>query len=780
MSNNTGINTGIKPKEITVKVRPVSECDRSQDKATLQGFSRAWVNKDALIFLTGGVESGKRCWVERTVPATATAAPKDATSETAPGSSPGLGDPVRRQALLSLLPGSKMPQNIVFMTEAYRKACGFHLGDIVTIRPDQDMAVPSAQFVEAEPLDEIGSEQETASWEGAAWFQLKRAGHVLPGLRIDCTVAGFKKSLQIRAVDSKTDNVASFGETSVIRIRNVSPLPDGVPAAPKKLEVTGIPGLAAEEKKLNRFFRGFNTTFLHKGQQRSCGIVIHGGRGAGKSYVLDRIAATGWGKVFRIEENDKSSTVEEAFKQASAQRPSIILVDGLHALIGKDRPNSGTIATKLGQQLDQLAEEAWKTDTLPKVLVVASCLDYMTDVPAELQKLTRFERNIPLSIPNAQGRREILETLSGPLPPEDKESMLTMLAQQTHAFNPSDLCRLMGHAVEILAERLDPLQENATTSEGEPVPFVSREDLEQALRSTRPTAMHDVNLKPPTIHWQDVGGQEGLKKALRRMIALTTTTDPEVHKLILDPPKGLLLYGPPGCSKTLSAQAMATESGFNFFAVKGAELLNMYVGESERAVRQLFERARAASPSIIFFDEIDSIGGARSGGGGGGRGGINRSQGSVNMLTTLLTEMDGFEALTGVLILAATNRPEDMDPALLRPGRFDRVVYVGLPDLAGREAIFSMNLGRLRIADDVDMGELAELSDGFSGAEIKQICSMASNRAIDAWLDGERSGEDSVIRMGDAVEAVNTLPRGVTPAMLDDYERWARRFAKQV
>ncbi|KAL2755185.1 hypothetical protein ACRALDRAFT_1064894 [Sodiomyces alcalophilus JCM 7366] len=768
-------NSRLKPKEITAKVRPVSECDRSQDKATLQGFSRIWVNKDALILLTGGVESGKRCWVERTVPATPKdAASKDAAAEAALDTLRVSNHPVRRQALLSSLPGSKMPQNIVFMTEAYRKACGFHLGDIVTIKLDQDTAVPPAQLVEAEPLDEMGGDQEAAAWEGAAWFQLKRAGHVLPGLQIDCTVAGFKKTLRIQAVDSETDNVASFGENSTIRIRNASSLADGVPAAPRKLVVTGIPGLAAEEKKLNRFFRGFNTTFLHKGQQRSCGIVIHGGRGAGKSYVLDRIAATGWGKVFRIEENDKSSTVEDVFKQASAQRPSIILIDGLHTLIGKDRPNAGTITTKLGQQLDQLAEEAWKTNTLPKVLVVVSCLDYVTDVPLELQKLTRLERNFPLSIPNAQGRREILETLSGPLPPEDKDSMLTMLAQQTHAFNPSDLCRLMGHAVETLAERLDPLQEDPALEE---VPFVRRGDLEQALRLTRPTAMHDVNLKPPTVHWQDVGGQEGLKKALRRMIALTTTTDPEVRKLILDPPKGLLLYGPPGCSKTLSAQAMATESGFNFFAVKGAELLNMYVGESERAVRQLFERARAASPSIIFFDEIDSIGGARGGGSGAG---LNRSQGSVNMLTTLLTEMDGFEALTGVLILAATNRPEAMDPALLRPGRFDRVVYVGLPDLAGREAIFKMNLGRLRTAGDVDLSELARLSEGFSGAEIKQICSMASNRAIDAWLDGERSGEDSVIRMADVVEAVETLPRGVTNAMLDDYDRWARRFSKQI
>lgn len=586
----------------------------------------------------------------------------------------------------------------------------------------------------------------------------------------------------VTRVNSERDSTARFDDASSVRIQNPGSGDavevDGAQDRPTKLVVSGIPGLASEEKRLNSFFRGFNTRFLHQGQQRSCAMVIHGGRGTGKSYILDRVAATGWGKVFRIEENDKSTAVEEVFKQARASRPSIILIDGLQALIGKDRPNSGTIATRLGQQLDLLAEEAWEAHTLPRVLVLASCIDYMSDVPPELQKLTRFERNIALAIPNADGRRQILETMSGPIDPAEKDTALSWLSKQTHAYNASDLCKLMGTALEVLAERVDPAQDGIDDLETTPV-YVTTADLEQALRSTRPTAMHDVNLKPPTIHWADVGGQESLKKALQRMIRLTTTTDPSIRRLILTPPKGLLLYGPPGCSKTLSAQAMATESGFNFFAVKGAELLNMYVGESERAVRRLFERARSASPSIIFFDEIDSIGGQRAGGGGNGGGASARSQGSVNMLTTLLTEMDGFEALTGVLILAATNRPEAIDPALLRPGRFDRFVYVGLPDQAGREAIIGMNMSRLRTAPDLDIPALATLADGFSGAELKQICSMASNRAVDAWLDGDRSDEESMIRMQDVVAAIESTPRGVTRDMVQGYESWARRFSRQ-
>lgn len=216
---------------------------------------------------------------------------------------------------------------------------------------------------------------------------------------------------------------------------------------------------------------------------------------------------------------------------------------------------------------------------------------------------------------------------------------------------------------------------------------------------------------------------------------------------------------------------MATESSFNFFAVKGAELLNMYVGESERAVRTLFERARAASPSIIFFDEIDSISGQRTGPG-------QMKSGGVNMLTTLLTEMDGFESLTGVLVLAATNRPESIDPALLRPGRFDRCVYVGPPDLAAREAVFRVHLRGLSVSSDVDITALAEKAEGHSGAEIQAICDEAGMVVMERF-DEDGSGEEKLeIKMADLVGALDRTPRNITRGMIEGYEKWSRQFKK--
>lgn len=229
--------------------------------------------------------------------------------------------------------------------------------------------------------------------------------------------------------------------------------------------------------------------------------------------------------------------------------------------------------------------------------------------------------------------------------------------------------------------------------------------------------------------------------------------------------KGILLYGPPGCSKTLSAQAMATEVGFNFFAVKGAELLNMYVGESERAVRDIFARARAASPSIIFFDEIESIGSKRENGG--------RNNG-VNVLTTLLNEMDGIETLKGVMVLAATNQPQSLDLALLRPGRFDKLLYVAPPDFAGREEILRVRTGKMDIAEDVDISELSRLTDGYSGAETVNICQTACDYVLEKCMAADNPADPTFkVQMEDFRNAIKTVKKQITPELIQGYEKWA-------
>ncbi|KAH6607212.1 aaa family atpase [Trichoderma cornu-damae] len=781
-------------KSIDAKVRPLANV--SLERASLLGAARIYVSKDSLISLTGSLDSGRPCIVESLQ-----------TDDDTTGDGPAAGDAQtgkRRGASLWVLPEKNISPNVVMMTRAFQEAAGFRLGDVVRIALGETAETPDAEEVVVQDAAGQADQQKDAaaesrhppSWEFSISVSLDRAEQVFPGMVLDgVSINRLRRTFKIVSVNGQPDNLARFRlASSTVRILRPGDGEDApedaqaaAAAASAPLAVTGVPGLSSQINAINRFLRGFGRPFWVKDERESCGFVIHGGHGTGKTLILQRIAATNWGRAHWIRPSDKLSSIRETFKQAQSQQPSLLFIDGLEDILAKERSNRDSVVEALGEELDALSAAASAANALPRVVVIATCLDYLADVPAKLQKRSRFRENIALPIPRAAERLEILRFFNPPVQAEEKESCLVSLASKTHAYNGDDLANLVLNAKKILGNRLDDEAAAAHSTDmdttGETTRetrqpqehFLTSQDMEQALRITRPTAMHDINLKPPTIHWQDVGGQESLKKVLSRMIKNTKDTNPSSRHVLRQPPKGLLLYGPPGCSKTLSAQAMATESSFNFFAVKGAELLNMYVGESERAVRTLFERARAAAPSIIFFDEIDSIGGARAGGNGAA---AARSSGSVNMLTTLLTEMDGFESLTGVLVLAATNRPEAMDPALLRPGRFDQILYVGPPDLSAREAVFGVHLRGLALAPDVDIPELARIADGCSGAEIKAICNEAGLAVLDRCDEDETGTEKMEIRMADLVAAIEKTPRNITAMMISGYEMWSRQFKR--
>ncbi|KAH0497326.1 hypothetical protein TgHK011_004639 [Trichoderma gracile] len=782
-------------KSIDAKVRPLANV--SLERASLLGAGRIYVSKDSLISLTGSLDSGRPCIIERLQT-------DDASGE---GSAAGDAEASkRREASLWVLPEKNVSPNVVMMTRAFQEATGFKLGDVVRITLAENAVVPDADEVVVQDTTSEADQQKDAaakpkhppSWEFSISISLDRAEQVFPGMVLEgVNINKLRRTFKVVSVNGQSNNMARFKlASSTVRILQPGDSKDALEDAQMAttesgpLAVTGVPGLSSQVNVINQFLRGFGRPFWIKNERESCGFVIHGGHGTGKTFILQRIAATNWGRVHWIRPTDKLSTIRETFKLAQSQQPSLLFIDGLEDILAKERSNRDSVIEALGEELDNLSAAAAAANALPQVVVIATCLDYLADVPAKLQKRSRFRENVALPIPRATERLEILRFFDPPIQAEEKEACLASLASKTHAYNGDDLANLVLNAKKILGNRLDDEAAAATTagsvgteaagtvSSGTQQPrehYLTLQDMEQALRITRPTAMHDINLKPPTIHWRDVGGQASLKKVLSRMIKNTKDTNPSSRHVLRQPPKGLLLYGPPGCSKTLSAQAMATESSFNFFAVKGAELLNMYVGESERAVRTLFERARAAAPSIIFFDEIDSIGGSRTGDNGAA---AARSSGSVNMLTTLLTEMDGFESLTGVLVLAATNRPEAMDPALLRPGRFDQILYVGPPDLAAREDVFGVHLRGLALAADVDITELARITDGYSGAEIKAICNEAGLAVLDRCDEDETGTEKMEIRMADLEAAIEKTPRNITPMMISGYEMWSRQFKR--
>jgi len=550
------------------------------------------------------------------------------------------------------------------------------------------------------------------------------------------------------------NKIAHFASTSRVKIIDehdeaLEPVSDG----PRpKLHVSGIAGVDQALKKLNDFLADFNTVEKTSPDwgRRACGVLLHGANGSGKTLLLDKIAQTGWGKVFRIEADTKLQSIRDAFKEARLSAPSIIVVDDLDTVVASEPGKPSPASKLLGEEMDRLSLDS------PKIIVAAATAA-PSSIPRPLRKRGRFTTEILLPIPDADARKQILRSLAPQDSSDAQRALLDRLGDRTHAYTPEDLGLLLDEACAVARRRRRHDEDEGVGRASE----LTQPDLDAALLSVRPTAMHDVTLQPPKVRWSEIGGQHGIKQALRRAVETPLLHPALLQRLGAVPKKGLLLYGPPGCSKTLSAAAMATEAGFNFFAVKGAELLNMYVGESERAVREIFARARAAAPAIIFFDEIESIGGRREG----------KSSG-VNVLTTLLNEMDGIETLKGVTVLAATNKPEALDLALLRPGRFDELLYVAPPDFEGRREILEGRRRRMDWDGGVDTAELALRCEGYSGAEIVAVCQTACDRVIDRAL--ETGDMEAKVTMRDFEEALGKVKKQITGDMVEGYKRWAR------
>jgi AAA family ATPase len=539
-------------KSIDAKVRPLANV--SLERASLLGAARIYVSKDSLISLTGSLDSGRPCIVE--------SLQTDDTS--GDGSDAGDAEIVKRLRWASLwvLPEKNISPNVVMMTRAFQEATGFKLGDIVRITLAETAVTPDAEEVvvqdaasEADQLKDAATDSKhPPSWEFSISVSLDRAEQVFPGMTLDgVNINKLRRTFKVISVNGQANNLARFKLASstvrVLQPGDDKDAPEDAQAAATTsgpLAVIGVPGLTSQIKTINQFLRGFGRPFWVENERESCGFVIHGGHGTGKTFILQRIAATNWGRVHWIRPSDKLSSIRETFKQAQSQQPSLLFIDGLEDILAKERSNRDSVVEALGEELDNLSATASASSTLPQVVVIATCLDYLADVPPKLQKRSRFRENIALPIPRATERLEILRFFNPPLQAEEKDSCLVSLASKTHAYNGDDLANLVLNAKKILGNRLDEeavasaltaavgnINLNATgeiSQEKQPQEhFLTSQDMEQALRITRPTAMHDINLKPPTIHWQDVGGQESLKKVLSRMIKNTKVR----HSIIL-------------------------------------------------------------------------------------------------------------------------------------------------------------------------------------------------------------------------------------------------------
>ncbi len=469
------------------------------------------------------------------------------------------------------------------------------------------------------------------------------------------------------------------------------------------------------------------------------GVLLHGPPGCGKTLIARAVAHETEAAFFSINGpeiinkfyGESEARLREVFEQAGRQAPSIIFLDEIDAIAPKRDRVVGDVEKRVVAQLLTLMDGLSQR---PQVVVLAA-----TNLPnaldPALRRPGRFDREITIPIPDRDARRQILDIhrKGMPLAPEID---LNHLASITHGFVGADLEALCREAAMTCIRRAVPhLDRDAAVF---PVELLNRmevspDDFQVALREVEPSAIREVFVERPSTTWEDVGGLDDARERLIESVVWPLTHSALFAKAGIRPPRGVLLSGPPGCGKTLLARAVANETRVNFLSVKGPELLTRYVGESERAVRDVFHKARQAAPCLVFFDEVDALLPLRGAAASDDRVG-------ERVLGQFLAEMDGVEGLEGVLVLGATNRPDRLDPALLRPGRFDVHLVISLPDRAAREAIARIALRGKPAEADVSAAHVAELTDGFSGAEVQAVASRAALSAVrQALVDGHGS-----------------------------------------
>jgi transitional endoplasmic reticulum ATPase len=499
------------------------------------------------------------------------------------------------------------------------------------------------------------------------------------------------------------------------------------------------------------------------------GVLLHGPPGCGKTLLARAVANESEANFYSINGpeimskfyGESEARLREMFQQAQKNAPSIIFIDELDAIAPKREEVTGEVERRVVAQLlalmDGLSGRGY--------LIVIGATNRPEALDPALRRPGRFDREIEIGVPDQKGRFEVLQIHTRGMPLKDDVDM-NKLAKMSHGYTGADLSALGRETAMKALRRYLPeinLEEERIPPSVLEKMEVRMEDFLNAYREITPTAMREVYIEVPTVLWSDIGGLEDVKQDLIEAVEWPLKTPESFTRIGIRPPKGILLYGPPGCGKTLLARAVATESEANFITIKGPEVFSKWVGESEKAIREVFRKARMASPTVIFFDEFDSL--------VPGRGmGYADSGVAERVISQLLTEMDGLVSLEDVVIIAATNRPDIVDPAILRPGRFDRLIYVPEPDKDSRVEIFKIYTKNMPLAKDVDMSLLVTLTKKYSGADIEALCREAGMNAMRIDINTKE------VNANDFKKAIEKIGPSIMPNM----EAWYKGFMKNV
>jgi transitional endoplasmic reticulum ATPase len=517
--------------------------------------------------------------------------------------------------------------------------------------------------------------------------------------------------------------------------------------------------------------------FERVGVEAPKGVLLHGPPGTGKTLIAKAVASESEANFFNLSGPEIMSkyygqseeNLRQIFNEATENAPSIIFIDELDSIAPKREETHGDVERRVVAQLLALMDGLKERG---KVVVIGAT-NRVNDIDPALRRPGRFDREIEIGIPDKKGRREILTIHTRGMPLGDDVD-LDKFADITHGYSGADLAALCKEgamrALRKVLPKID-LDVGAIPAEILDSIVITEGELYDAFKAMGPSALREVVIENPNVHWEDIGGLEEAKSSLKETVEWPMKYAKIFHHMGAKPSKGVMLFGPPGTGKTLLAKAVATESEANFISVKGPEFISKWVGESEKAVRETFRKARQAAPCIIFFDEIDAIAPRRGGD-------FGDSHVTERVISQILTELDGLEGLRDVTVIAATNRPDMIDSALMRPGRFDRLIQIPTPDLEARKQIFAIHARGKPLADDVSLDDLAERTEGYTGADIAAICNEAVMSSIREYISTGGKDEDlkklklEPRHFNEAMLKVKPIPR----AELLNYSQISERF----
>ena len=646
-----------------------------------------------------------------------------------------------------------------------RNNIGIGIDDSVTIRKVDAKKAEQVILAPTEELNIVGLEDHLPELlEG----RVVTKGDIIPlnimGRRIGFAVTSTSPSNTASLIDSNTTEfvIGTVPKTAAGK---------GVP----RISYEDIGGLKNEVQKVREMIElplRHPEIFERIGIEAPKGVLLHGPPGTGKTLLAKAVASEtnanfysiGGPEIMSKFYGESEERLRQVFKEAEENAPSIIFIDEIDSIAPKREEVSGDVEKRVVSQLLTLMDGLKSRGKL----VVIGATNRPNAIDPALRRPGRFDREIEIGIPDEQGRLEILQIHTRGMPlTEDVD--LESIARITHGFVGADLEALSKEAAMRSLRRILPeinLEQPKIPAEILNKIKVTRQDFEEALRDVQPSAMREVLVQKPNVNWEDVGGLQEVKEELQEAIEWPLKHTDLFAQADVQPPKGILLYGPPGTGKTMIAKAVATTSESNFISIKGPELISKWVGESEKGVREVFRKARQAAPCVVFFDELDAIAPRRGGSEGD-------SHVTERVISQVLTEMDGLEDLKGVVVIGATNRPDIIDEALLRPGRFDRILEVPIPDKEARKQIFQIQTRKKPLdASSVNIDMLVDVTEGMTGADIAALVNAAAMTAIKEHIENkEKSGGKLKISMKHFEAALNKIKaknlNSTTTSMMD-------------